>query len=172
MQPHVPESAVGQTPLGRGPFCPHCNMFLPVFADLTVTQEQRIRSLLLQGRHLIARAELISTTGCSNPLAGIWLEHGGRPKPIPGATPPCPYCGKPLWTSLSKQCCYCHVNWHATTGWEPARLIVFAAECGKIHCAFIHNVDFRASAALEWKKPHEQTNDGEAGRDGGADPNL
>jgi hypothetical protein len=41
-----------------------------------------------------------------------------RSQPVCKATPaqistaPCPYCGKPLRTSVARQCCHCGSDWH------------------------------------------------------------
>jgi len=94
----------------RGPLCEHCKIHIPQFADLSEADERRIRSLRLD-RPITAMAELRSATGCSILWAKLWVQHGGRPCPS-GEEIPCPYCGKQLRTSLSKQCRFCLRDWH------------------------------------------------------------
>ena len=96
----------------RGPLCPHCQLHIPQFAELLDSDRHRIRHLAMSGRPIMAMAELRFLTGCQLIWAKIWIEHGGEPKPLLGETPPCPYCGKPLRTSLARQCRFCHADWH------------------------------------------------------------
>jgi hypothetical protein len=104
--------AVGAQPPQRGPFCPHCSQRIPQFADLSEADERRVRSLIGHFRTEAAVLELMGFTGCPESWARLWVEHRGRPIPTPGETPPCPYCGKPLRTSLAKQCRFCLRDWH------------------------------------------------------------
>ena len=97
----------------RGLFCPKCKTFIPQFADLNDEDKHRIKELILNGRNIMAIKELESITGCTTRWAKIWVNHSGKPTPeFPG--PPCPYCGKPLKTSLAKMCFHCKMDWHDT----------------------------------------------------------
>ena len=91
--------------------CHECGATIPVFADLSEADEQRIRECIRQGRLLMAITELKSATGCSRASAKLWVEHRGRPEPAK-ETRPCPYCGEPLRTSLARQCRFCGRDWH------------------------------------------------------------
>jgi hypothetical protein len=104
--------AAGRNLPERGPVCPHCNQRIPQFADLSETDERRVREVLRQGRRLMAVEELRNATGCSIEWAKIWVEHEGRPQRVFGITPPCPYCSMPLRTQLAKQCRFCRRDWH------------------------------------------------------------
>jgi hypothetical protein len=95
----------------RGPLCPHCNRHIPQFADLSQDDEARIRQLIRNNRLLMAVQELQTATGCPVAWAKIWVEHAGRPKIVWDEAKPCPYCGKPLRTSLAKQCRFCLKRW-------------------------------------------------------------
>lgn len=97
----------------RGLWCPHCEMRIPQFADLSESDSHRIGELLRQGRVLMAAQELRAATGSPLSFAQLWASHGGRPIPPEGVNPaPCPYCGEPLRTALAKQCRHCKRDWH------------------------------------------------------------
>jgi hypothetical protein len=96
----------------RGPLCPHCNLRIPQFAELSEADERRVRALIRQFRRLMAVAELRAATGCPLHWAQLWVEHAGRPQPEGEQTAPCPYCGMPLRSSLAKQCRHCRRDWH------------------------------------------------------------
>jgi hypothetical protein len=106
----------------RGALCPHCDKHIPQFADLSEQDERRVRELIRQGRLLMAAAELRQATGCPLLWASLWVEHYGRPQRIYGVTPPCPYCGSPLRTSLAKQCRFCRRDWH-----DPESVVMLGA---------------------------------------------
>ena len=104
----------------RGPLCHYCKYHIPQFADLSEDDESRIRSLGLD-RPILAIAQLRSVTGCDLMWARLWVDHGGRPHPDvacpyrgipPEEAAQCPYCGRPLRTSSSKQCRFCRKDWH------------------------------------------------------------
>ena len=95
----------------RGLFCPKCKTRIPQFADLSEHDEFRIRKLIRDGRGAMAMKELEAATSCHRRWSKIWVTHAGRPTPeYPGK--PCPYCDKPLRTSLAKQCPHCLMDWH------------------------------------------------------------
>jgi hypothetical protein len=95
----------------KGIYCPKCKTYIPVFEDMTDELRSRVLRLIRDNKKMMAMAELRAATGCSERWAKIWVLHGGRPTPeYPG--PPCPYCGKPLRTSLAKQCPHCLKDWH------------------------------------------------------------
>ena len=95
----------------RGPLCHECGMRIPRFAELGEAEERRVRQLIRQQRPLMAMAELRSATGCPVSWAKLWVQHDGRAKPAREPAP-CPYCGKPLRTSLARQCRFCLRDWH------------------------------------------------------------
>jgi hypothetical protein len=95
----------------RGERCPKCRAIIPQFADLTEKDEGRLRSLIRDGRKMVAMQELRSLTSCPISWAKIWVLHSGRADAA-GTTAPCPYCGKPLKTALAKQCPHCNMDWH------------------------------------------------------------
>lgn len=95
----------------RGEMCPKCRVVIPQFADLTEKDEARLRSLICEGRKMMAMAELRSLTLCPVLWAKIWVHHAGRADAV-GTVAPCPYCGKPLRTALAKQCLHCNMDWH------------------------------------------------------------
>ncbi len=95
----------------RGLYCPKCGARIPQFADLSESDEHRIRKLICNGQHAMATRELAVAASCPLEWAKIWVVHAGRPTPeFPG--PPCPYCQKPLRTTLAKQCPHCLMDWH------------------------------------------------------------
>src|SRR5579883_2432066 len=96
----------------RGLFCPHCEKFIPQFADFSEQDERRIRELIRNGRTLTAMSELSAATGCPISWAKLWVLHKGRQQITKWQTIPCPYCGKPLRTPLAKQCRFCLRDWH------------------------------------------------------------
>jgi hypothetical protein len=113
--------ATGEFPQ-RGPLCPHCNKHIPQFADLSEQDERRVQELIRSGRQIMAVSELRAATGCPLMWAKLWVTHGGRPQPLEGETPPCPYCGEPLRTSLAKQCRFCRRDWH-----DPENVVMLGA---------------------------------------------
>ena len=82
----------------RGLRCHKSRTYIPVFTDLSVAGETRVRALICQGRHIMAIAELRAETGCSLRWAKIWVVHSGRPGAMTLPETPCPFCGKPLRT--------------------------------------------------------------------------
>ena len=97
----------------RGILCSKCNTKIPVFEEMTVELESRVKKLIRENKKLMAMAELESALGCSKRWSKIWVIHSGKPTPeFPG--PPCPYCGKPLKTSRAKFCMHCLTNWRET----------------------------------------------------------
>lgn len=95
----------------RGLYCPKCQTRIPQFADLSESDEARIRKLIRSDRKVMAMKELETATGCNRRWSKIWVIHAGSPSPE-YLGPPCPYCGKPLRTSLAKQCPHCLMDWH------------------------------------------------------------
>jgi ribosomal protein L37E len=91
----------------RGAFCPKCGKYIPTFAALTAADEARLRSLDV----VSAIRELRGKTGCSLFFAKIWALHPDGPEQKK-ERPPCPYCGRPLFTTKSKQCVHCGWDWH------------------------------------------------------------
>lgn len=91
----------------RGPLCPKCGCHIPSFAVLTAADEASLRRL----DTMSAIREVRAKTGCSVAFAKIWALHPDGPCPRKEG-PPCPYCGQPLFTSLSKQCLRCGWDWH------------------------------------------------------------
>ena len=104
--------AAGDSLPARGPLCHHCNIKIPQFRDLSEADERRIRQLIRDDRRIMATQELKFATGCSLRWAKIWVLHKGRPEPLANVVAPCPYCGKPLRTSLAQQCRFCRQDWH------------------------------------------------------------
>jgi hypothetical protein len=95
----------------RGPICPRCRTRIPQFAELSSSDEFRIKSLISNGQKLLAMAELEAATGCPKRFAKIWVLHSGRPDSV-GTSAPCPYCGGALVTALARQCKHCFMDWH------------------------------------------------------------
>jgi hypothetical protein len=112
------EAAGGEWPT-RGPLCPHCNLRIPQFAELSEEDERRVRQLRIEARPNMAIATLMAATGCPFSWAKQWVEHAGRPRvDVDWEKPaPCPYCEKPLRTPLARQCRHCRRDWH-----DPLRL--------------------------------------------------
>jgi hypothetical protein len=96
----------------RGPICDHCKTRIPQFSDLSEQDEMRVRQLIRDGRPVMAIEELRVATGCSIQWAKIWVTHRGSPRPSEEDTAPCPYCGKPLRTSMARQCRFRRRDWH------------------------------------------------------------
>jgi hypothetical protein len=96
----------------RGLLCHKCKNIIPQFEDFSEQDKARVLKLIREGRKLMAIEELKVATGCSLLWAKIWVSHAGNPNPKENGTTPCPYCGKPLRTSLAKQCRYCLKDWH------------------------------------------------------------
>ncbi len=97
----------------RGLLCHKCKTKIPQFRDLTEQDKTRILKLIREDRNIMAIEELKIATGCSLRWAKIWVLHSGKPEQLENQTLPCPYCGKPLRTSLAKQCRYCLKDWHS-----------------------------------------------------------
>lgn len=96
----------------RGPFCEKCQTHIPVFADLTRSQEQEVRHLALD-RPLQAMKRLRDITGCDLGWAKTWVLHPNGPRSKHEQDgPPCPICGEPLRTKEAKQCLSCGMDWH------------------------------------------------------------
>jgi hypothetical protein len=96
----------------RGPLCPHCDLRIPQFAELSEADERRVRELIRQYRWIMAIMELRTATGCPLHWAQLWVEHAGRPRVDWEKPAPCPYCGLPLRSQLAKQCRHCRRDWH------------------------------------------------------------
>src|SRR5689334_803087 len=90
----------------RGVYCPRCKNYIPSFAAFDSPAEGRLRSLRISGFE-----ELKARTGCNAIFAKIWFIHPDGPHPAK-VKPPCPYCGKPLFTEKSRQCLQCGWDWH------------------------------------------------------------
>jgi len=95
----------------KGLYCGKCKTWIPLFDELDEETESRIRKLIREQQNIMAMRELQSLVGCNQRWAKIWVLHAGKPTPeYPGI--PCPYCSKPLRTSLAKQCPHCFKSWH------------------------------------------------------------
>lgn len=95
----------------KGVFCQCCKTWIPQFKDLDDVSEVRIKKLILEQKHVMAMKELQAVVGCNQRWSKIWVLHKGKPTPeFP--SPPCPYCGGQLRTSLAKQCPHCFKSWH------------------------------------------------------------
>ena len=90
----------------RGVFCPKCQKFIPTFESFDTEYER----LLAQPRPALIR-ELRARTGCNQVFAKIWAAHPDGPHAAV-IHPPCPFCGRPLFTERSKQCVQCGWDWH------------------------------------------------------------
>lgn len=95
----------------RGEYCPKCKGFIPSFDALNRQTEQQLRSL----GTLTAIRGLRDLTGCNLRFAKAWALHPGGPHPR-RTGPPCPYCGKALFTAETRQCIQCGWDWH-----DPSR---------------------------------------------------
>jgi hypothetical protein len=91
----------------QGDFCPQCKNHIPRFPGLTETEETRIRDL----SPVNAMKELHELTGCGIATAKIWALHPTGPHAAK-IHPPCPYCGKALISTESRQCLLCGWDWH------------------------------------------------------------
>jgi hypothetical protein len=96
----------------RGPFCEKCGNHIPEFADVSPSEQLRLRRLA-ERNVTEAMQELMRLTGCSKGWAKIWVAHpdGPQPKHLHRGTP-CPYCGAPLRTNKARQCMACGMDWH------------------------------------------------------------
>ncbi len=105
--------AGGSKPPSRGIFCPACETHIPVFAELSEGQADRVRDLARSGRKIEAFRELRDATGCSLGWAKIWIHHldGPEARGFRGQGE-CPYCGGRLRTEEAKQCPHCLMSWH------------------------------------------------------------
>lgn len=96
-----------------GLLCPHCNLRIPRFLQLTGGTESRARGLARK-REVIEAIRLVEkATGCGLKWAQLWAEHPDGPREAekwPG--PPCAYCGKTLRSKSAKQCFECGMDWH------------------------------------------------------------
>lgn len=90
----------------RGVFCPRCRNFIPSFAALSPDDEAQLRASGAGGLRALRQR-----TGCNQIFAKIWWIHPAGPHEAK-VTPPCPYCGKPLFTEKSRQCLRCGWDWH------------------------------------------------------------
>lgn len=101
----------------RGPLCPCCGIRIPVFADISPDTEREIRKFDFSAQKRAVR----KMTGCSIGWAKIWVLHPDGPRQrVMG--PPCPYCGKELFTTQTKQCLQCGWDWHDPS--HPVRHVV------------------------------------------------
>lgn len=97
----------------KGQKCHKCDAIIPEFENLAEKDESRIKELIRNDRKLMAMQELRFATGCSVELAKIWVLHSGKPDAVyEGEKSLCPYCSKPLRSSLAKQCRFCKLDWH------------------------------------------------------------
>jgi hypothetical protein len=103
--------AAGNTLPERGPLCHECGAIIPVIEGIPEAAERRVRYCIRQNRPNMAMIELREAIGCSLVWAKLWVEHPAGAK-LAKETMPCPYCGVPLRTSLSKQCRFCRTDWH------------------------------------------------------------
>jgi hypothetical protein len=60
---------------------------------------------------LAAMVAIRKLTGCNMLFAKIWAIHPNGPHPV-RVGPPCPYCGKPLFSDGTRQCLQCGWDWH------------------------------------------------------------
>jgi hypothetical protein len=112
--PYTREELLQVDPNGwpeRGEQCGQCKAVVPDFAELTDAHRARIKLLVLNGQHMLARQELAAQVGCPERWAKIWVNHLGKARPRMQG-PPCPYCGKPVRTSRARQCPHCFADWH------------------------------------------------------------
>ena len=100
----------------RGVYCPKCRNYIPTFTALDSDVERR-----LSGTGLAGMAELRRLTGCNLIFAKIWAVHPNGPHPAP-VRPPCPYCGRPLFSEGTRQCIQCGWDWHDSA--NPVQHIV------------------------------------------------
>ncbi len=94
----------------RGTHCTRCRNFIPSFAAISPAEEARLRD-----SGLVGIRELRARTGCNMVFAKIWWSHPSGPHAAK-LTPPCPHCGRPLFTERSRQCLQCGWDWH-----DPAK---------------------------------------------------
>src|SRR3954462_1722985 len=90
----------------RGTYCPRCRNFIPSFAAISAAEEALLRKPVLAGLR-----ELCTRTGCNSIFAKIWWSHPSGPRQA-RRTPPCPYCGRPLFSDKTGQCLQCGWDWH------------------------------------------------------------
>lgn len=94
----------------RGDFCPRCRKFIPSFADLSDDDVRQLMEVVAQSPAQAMR-ELRAKTGCNMRFAKIWVIHPTGPH-VAKIHPPCPYCGKPLFSTGTRQCLSCGWDWH------------------------------------------------------------
>jgi len=90
----------------RGIYCPKCRNFIPSFAAISPDKEKALR-----GSGLASMAEIRKLTGCNLVFAKIWAIHPNGPHPV-RVGPPCPYCGRALFSEATRQCIQCGWDWH------------------------------------------------------------
>jgi hypothetical protein len=90
----------------RREYCPKCKNFIPSFEALSHEAEKSLRR-----SRLAAIAEVRKLTGCNMQFAKIWAIHPNGPHPE-GKEPPCPYCGRLLFSDKTRQCIRCGWDWH------------------------------------------------------------
>jgi hypothetical protein len=100
----------------RGIYCPKCQNYIPYFAALDLETEKALR---VSG--LAAMEQIRRLTGCNMVFAKIWAVHPNGPHPE-RVGPPCPYCGKPLFSEKTRQCIQCGWDWHDPD--KPVRHVV------------------------------------------------
>jgi hypothetical protein len=61
----------------RGVRCDRCKTLVPQFAELLDADRARIVRLILEGRPVLAQAELEACTGAPPRFAKIWVLHSG-----------------------------------------------------------------------------------------------
>ena len=106
-------AAAGSGRPSRGLYCSRCETFIPVFAELSPEEEQRLRAWARSGRSAAAMQRLRDVTGCSIGWAKIWIHHpdGPEAKGFRGNAR-CPFCGGRLRTDRARQCPHCLMSWH------------------------------------------------------------
>ena len=92
------------------PKCHLCGEKVPQWPAMSDQERFHLKKLIIGNQPLMAFQELKNLTGWPDSWAKIWVEHLGQPKPAESA--PCPYCGKPLATSMAKMCLECNTDWH------------------------------------------------------------
>lgn len=91
----------------KGEFCAKCKTFVPLFEELSVEDESRLKKMSVE-HPVQAMLELKEITDCSFGFAKVWVHHKREDE----VAKPCPFCGKTLRTPAAKQCRHCKRDWH------------------------------------------------------------